>query len=107
MSVEVEDCKILQRRARPKHAESTPARMLTGGTPLSSGCTSKTFTQMHVALPQDDKLVGKTELESLGGIDEIVGGWECQGYSRARHGLGLKNPRSRLLFELGSILNEV
>ena len=35
------------------------------------GYTSKTFAQMHVALPQDVRLVGRAELQTLEGIDLI------------------------------------
>lgn len=42
-----------------------------------------------------------------GHVDVITGGFPCQGISAAGKGLGLSDPRSGLVFEMLSIINEI
>lgn len=42
-----------------------------------------------------------------GHVDVITGGFPCQGISAAGKGLGLSDPRSGLVFEMFSIINEI
>lgn len=42
----------------------------------------------------------------LSGVDLLIGGSPCQGFSKAGHGLNFSDPRSSLFFEFVRILNE-
>ena len=51
------------------------------------------------------RLVGVAKLKTVGKVDFLFAGWECQGHSRAGLGQGLDDPRSKLFYELVRIVN--
>ncbi|CAM6082409.1 unnamed protein product [Calypogeia fissa] len=55
-------------------------------------------------LPPDIQLIQRQHLELLGSLDLIIAGWECQGFSRAGDGAGLRDPRSALFMDLVQVL---
>lgn len=67
---------------------------------LSPGCIETMFL-----LPQDVQAIDKSHLESIGQIDLLIAGWECQGFSIAGFQKGLADSRSVLVLDPVQILN--
>ncbi|PTQ33208.1 hypothetical protein MARPO_0091s0058, partial [Marchantia polymorpha] len=59
------------------------------------------------ALPSDISLLGAPDLDRVGHIDMVIAGWPCQGHTRARHGTGLHDPRSRMFWEMMRVLRHL
>ena len=64
------------------------------------------WAECFTALPQDIRRIEKKHLEALAPVDLIVAGFPCQGFSQASsHPEGLRDKRSRLLFDAVSIVH--
>ncbi|BBN08134.1 hypothetical protein Mp_4g09160 [Marchantia polymorpha subsp. ruderalis] len=59
------------------------------------------------ALPADISLLGAPDLDRVGHIDLVIAGWPCQGHTRAGHGAGLHDPRSRMFWEMLRVLRHL
>ncbi|BBN19983.1 hypothetical protein Mp_8g15430 [Marchantia polymorpha subsp. ruderalis] len=59
------------------------------------------------ALPSDISLLGAPDLDRVGHIDMVIAGWPCQGHTRAGHGTGLRDPRSRMFWEMMRVLRHL
>ncbi|PTQ47547.1 hypothetical protein MARPO_0007s0008, partial [Marchantia polymorpha] len=59
------------------------------------------------ALPTDISLLGAPDLDRVGHIDLVIAGWPCQGHTRAGHGAGLHDPRSRMFWEMLRVLRHL
>lgn len=72
-----------------------------------SQVTRSTFYKAfdHETFPQDVRDITQKHLHSLGQLDLVIAGWECQGFSRAGNWHGLKDPRSALFLDLVKVLN--
>ncbi|PTQ28729.1 hypothetical protein MARPO_0156s0026, partial [Marchantia polymorpha] len=46
-------------------------------------------------------------LDRVGHIDLVIAGWPCQGHTRAGHGVGLHDPRSRMFWEMLRVLRHL
>jgi site-specific DNA-cytosine methylase len=56
------------------------------------------------ALPSDIALLGPQDLVRVGPIDLVIVGWPCWGHIRAGRGEGLRDPRSRMFWEMLRVL---
>jgi site-specific DNA-cytosine methylase len=56
------------------------------------------------ALPSDIALLGVQDLVRVGPINLVIAGWPCQGHTRAGRGEGLRDPRSRMFWEMLRVL---
>jgi site-specific DNA-cytosine methylase len=52
------------------------------------------------ALPSDIALLGAQDLAKVGPIDLVIIGWPCQGHIRVGHGERLRDPQSRMFWEM-------
>jgi len=52
------------------------------------------------ALPSDIALLGAQDLARVGPINLVIAGWPCQGHTWAGHDEGLRDPRSRMFWEM-------
>ncbi|BBN03753.1 hypothetical protein Mp_2g26090 [Marchantia polymorpha subsp. ruderalis] len=59
------------------------------------------------ALPTDISLLGAPDLDRVGHIDMVIAGWPCQGHTRAGHGTGLHDPRSRMFWKMMRVLRHL
>ncbi len=59
------------------------------------------------ALPSNIQLLGVQDLVRVGPIDLVIAGWPCQGHTRAGHGEGLHDPRSRMFCEMLRVLHHL
>jgi site-specific DNA-cytosine methylase len=59
------------------------------------------------ALPSDIALLGAQDLARVGPINLVIAGWPCQGHTRASHGEGLRDPRSRMFWEMLQVLRHL
>jgi site-specific DNA-cytosine methylase len=59
------------------------------------------------ALPSDIALLGGQDLAKVGPINLVITGWPCQGHTRAGHGEGLRDPRSRMFWEMLRVLRHL
>lgn len=50
-------------------------------------------------------LLGAPNLVKIGPIDMVILGWSCQGFSQVDRKQGLANPKSRLFWDLISIIH--
>ena len=65
------------------------------------------WAECFTALPQDIRRITKEHLEQLTPVDLIVAGFPCQGFSQASsHPEGLRDKRSRLLFDAVTIVHD-
>ena len=62
------------------------------------------FLSESRVIPNDIQLLEVDTLASLPTVDLITEGWECQGRSKARHGKGLRDHRSALLYDLVRVI---
>ncbi|CAI7859113.1 unnamed protein product [Closterium sp. NIES-53] len=76
-----------------KLLEEYPQQMLITTIPLEEEAT------VH-----DVQDIAEQQLEAWGPIDLVVAGWECQGYSRAGDGRGIKNPWGASFRDLTRVL---
>jgi hypothetical protein len=56
------------------------------------------------ALPLDIALLGVQDLARVGPINLVIARWPCQGHTRAGRGEGLRDPRSRMFWEILRVL---
>ncbi len=56
------------------------------------------------ALPLDIALLGAQNLARVGPINLVIARWPCQGHTRASRGEGLRDPRSRMFWEMLRVL---
>jgi len=62
---------------------------------------SRSATQGYQrALPLDIALLGAQDLARVGPINLVIAGWPCQGHTRAGRGEGLRDPQSRMFWEM-------
>ncbi len=59
------------------------------------------------ALPSNIALLGVQNLARVGPIDLVITGWPCQGHTRAGRGEGLRDPRSRMFWEMLWVLHHL
>jgi hypothetical protein len=59
------------------------------------------------ALPLDIALLGAQNLARVGPINLVIVGWPCQGHTRAGRGGGLRDPRSRMFWEMLRVLRHL
>ncbi len=59
------------------------------------------------ALPLDINLLGAQNLARIGPINLVIAGWPCQGHTRAGRGEGLRDPRSRMFWEMLRVLRHL
>ncbi len=59
------------------------------------------------ALPLDIALLGAQDLARVGLINLVIAGWPCQGHTRAGRGEGLRDPRSRMFWEMLRVLRHL
>jgi site-specific DNA-cytosine methylase len=52
------------------------------------------------ALSSDIALLGVRDLARVGPIDLVIAGWPCQGHTQASHGEGLRDPPSRMFWDM-------
>jgi len=58
-------------------------------------------------LPLDIALLGTQDLARVGLINLVIAGWPCQGHTRAGRGEGLRDPRSRMFWEMLRVLRHL
>ncbi len=56
------------------------------------------------ALPLNIALLGAQDLARIGPINLVIARWPCQGHTRAGRGEGLRDPRSRMFWEMLRVL---
>ncbi|CAK9206477.1 unnamed protein product [Sphagnum troendelagicum] len=59
------------------------------------------------ALPLDIALLGAQDLARIGPINLVIAGWPCQGHTRASRGEGLRDPQSRMFWEMLRVLRHL
>ncbi len=58
-------------------------------------------------MPLDIALLGVQDLARVGPINLVIVGWPCQGHTRAGRGEGLRDPRSRMFWEMLRVLHHL
>jgi len=59
------------------------------------------------ALPSDIALSGAQDLARVGPINLVIARWPCQGHTQAGRGEGLRDPRSRMFWEMLRVLRHL
>ncbi len=55
-------------------------------------------------MPSNIALLGAHDLAKVGPIDLVITGWPCQGHTQVGRGEGLRDPRSRMFWEMLRVL---
>jgi len=58
-------------------------------------------------LPSDIALLGAQDLARVGPINLVIVGWPCEGHTRASRGERLRDPRSRMFWEMLWVLRHL